>query len=50
MTLKITPEGVAVIESGLTLRQAHEIKTGCTPDDLCADCRKAIGADRCGDQ
>lgn len=37
--LRITEEGVAVVESGLTLRQAHELKTGCSGDDLCRDCR-----------
>jgi hypothetical protein len=41
--IEITDEGVAVIESGLSLRQAHEIKTGCSPDELCAECRRAIG-------
>jgi hypothetical protein len=39
----ITAEGAAVIESGLSLRQAHEIKTGCSPDKLCEECRRAIG-------
>lgn len=40
--IEITEEGVAVIESGLTLRQAHEIKTGCSPDHLCDECRKYL--------
>ena len=41
--LQITDRGRAVIESGLTLRQVHEIETGCTPDQLCDRCRKDIG-------
>lgn len=41
---RITDRGQAVIESGLTLRQAHEIETGCTPDQLCDRCRKDIDA------
>jgi hypothetical protein len=36
--IRITEEGAAVVESGLSLRQAHEIKTGCAPDALCAEC------------
>lgn len=36
--IRITEEGKAVVESGLSLRQAHEIKTGCAPDALCAEC------------
>lgn len=43
---RISDEGKAVIESGLSVRQAHEIKTGCTPDQLCAECLKAIGEPR----
>ena len=43
--LQITDRGSAVIESGLTLRQAHEIETGCTPDELCDHCRKYLGAE-----
>jgi hypothetical protein len=43
--IEITPEGIAVVEAGLSLRQAHEIKTGCSPDDLCQECRTAIGDD-----
>ncbi len=39
-SLQISERGMAVIESGLTLRQAHEIKTGCSQDNLCAECRK----------
>lgn len=40
--MRITERGRAVIESGLTLRQAHEIETGCSPEDLCEECREAI--------
>jgi hypothetical protein len=40
--LQITDRGQAVIESGLSLRQAHEIETGCTPDELCDRCRNDI--------
>lgn len=43
--LSITDRGRAVIESGLTLRQAHEIETGCTPDQLCDRCRKDLGTE-----
>lgn len=39
-SLQISERGMAVIESGLTLRQAHEIKTGCSQDNLCAECRE----------
>ena len=38
--VQISERGMSVIESGLTLRQAHEIKTGCSQDNLCAECRK----------
>lgn len=44
--LRITEEGVAVVESGLTLRQAHELKTGCSGDDLCRECRTGSEATR----
>lgn len=40
--LRITESGKAVIESGLTLRQAHEIKTGCSPEALCEECERYI--------
>lgn len=39
-SLQISERGMSVIECGLTLRQAHEIKTGCSQDNLCAECRK----------
>ena len=44
----ITESGKAVVESGLTTRQAHEIRTGCSPENRCADCRKwdTWGGDR----
>lgn len=32
--LRITERGAAVVESGLTLRQAHEITTGCSEESL----------------
>lgn len=35
---QITEKGTAIIESGLTLRQAHEIETACTDDAPCVDC------------
>ena len=38
---KITDRGAAVIESGLSVRQAHEIQTGCHPDSPCEKCREA---------
>jgi hypothetical protein len=40
--IEITKEGVAVVESGLTVRQAHEIKTGCSPANPCDDCRRYL--------
>lgn len=42
----ITAEGAAVVESGLTLRQAHELKTGCSADNPCAECRILMGDSR----
>ncbi|WP_158087254.1 hypothetical protein [Mycobacterium aquaticum] len=36
--MKITDKGKAVIESGLSLRQAHEIETGCSQRRPCRDC------------
>lgn len=36
----LTERGKAVVESGLTVRQAHEIRTGCSPDSHCEKCRK----------
>ena len=44
--LQITDKGAAVIESGLTLRQVHEIETGCEPGSLCRDCRRDLGLHR----
>lgn len=40
---EISDEGIAIIESGLSLRHAHELKTGCSARDLCTECRHAIG-------
>ncbi len=40
--LMITARGIAVIESGLTVRQAHEIETGCTDADPCDNCRRYL--------
>nr|WP_165964941.1 hypothetical protein [Mycobacterium eburneum] len=40
--VEITERGKAVIESGLSVRQAHEIRTGCSPHAPCADCVRAI--------
>lgn len=42
-TVSITAEGAAVVESGLTLRQAHELKTGCSAANPCDECRKLMG-------
>jgi hypothetical protein len=38
----ITTRGMAVVESGLTMRQAHEILTGCSADELCEECLKHV--------
>jgi hypothetical protein len=40
--LTVTEKGRAVIESGLSLRQAHEIETGCSPDHLCPECQECV--------
>ncbi len=40
--VQITEKGRDVIESGPTLRQAHEIETGCTADDLCKRCLRDV--------
>ena len=37
--LRITDQGAAVIESGLTVWQAHEVKYGCSRDKPCEKCR-----------
>jgi hypothetical protein len=39
----ITDKGKAVIASGLTVRQAHEIEKGCSVDDPCERCRLDAG-------
>jgi hypothetical protein len=39
---EISEKGKAVVESGLSVRQVHEIETGCSPDMLCAQCRKYL--------
>lgn len=41
--VEITEKGRAVVESGLTLRQAHEIETGCSASNLCDRCRRDLG-------
>lgn len=41
--LKITDAGAAVVESGLTTRQAHELKTGCSEANPCDECRNLTG-------
>lgn len=38
--LMLSERGEAVVESGLTVRQSHEIRTGCSPDSPCEKCRK----------
>ena len=38
----ITESGKAVVESGLTTRQAHELRTGCSPENQCDDCRDSL--------
>lgn len=40
--LGLTQRGVAVVESGLTVRQAHEIQTGCTAHAPCANCLRYL--------
>lgn len=40
--LHISGEGAAIVESGLTVRQAHEIKTGCSAENPCDNCRKYL--------
>lgn len=37
--VQITNKGRAVVESGLTIRQAHEIERGCSAEKLCASCQ-----------
>lgn len=39
----LTAEALAIVESGLTVRQAHEIRTGCSADTPCAQCRRDFG-------
>ena len=41
-SVRISESGRAVVESGLTVRQAHEIKTGCSPDNLCERCLRDL--------
>lgn len=43
--MRISEEGIAVVESGLTVRQAHEVKTGCSADELCRECRAYLGSE-----
>jgi hypothetical protein len=38
----ITAKGQAVVESGLTVRQAHEIETGCSEHAPCPACREDV--------
>lgn len=40
---QITDEGVAVVEAGLTVRQAHELRTGCSVGNPCARCISDFG-------
>lgn len=40
---RITPRGEALIESGLSLRQAHELETSCTTANYCDECRRSMG-------
>lgn len=40
--LGLTERGVAVVESALTVRQAHEIKTGCSAETPCANCQRYL--------
>jgi hypothetical protein len=37
-TYTLTEKGKAIMESGLSVRQAHEIETGCSPHQLCGEC------------
>jgi hypothetical protein len=41
----ITPKGQAVVESGLTVRQAHEIETGCSEHAPCPACQEDVQPD-----
>ena len=36
--IEITEKGKAVVESGLSVRQVHEIETGCSPEQPCEKC------------
>jgi len=38
--MKLTDLGKAVAESGLTVRQAHEIQTGCNELAPCEKCQR----------
>jgi hypothetical protein len=38
--MELTDKGRAVIECGLTVRQAHEIETGCSSEHLCPACQR----------
>ena len=48
--VEISESGRAVVESGLTVRQAHEITTGCSPDNLCERCWRDLGMNRPSDE
>jgi hypothetical protein len=43
--IEISDLGRAVVESGLTVRQAHEIRTGCSTEAPCAQCLRDFGAE-----
>ncbi|MFZ2178086.1 MAG: hypothetical protein WAW17_29485 [Rhodococcus sp. (in: high G+C Gram-positive bacteria)] len=40
--IEITDLGRAVVESGLTVRQAHEIANDCSAEHPCDDCSREI--------
>jgi len=35
----VTDKGRAVVESGLSVRHVHEIETGCSAENPCAECQ-----------
>lgn len=46
--LTMTGLGAAVVECGLSVRQAHELRTGCSAGDPCARCRRDLETPRIG--
>ncbi|OXR46638.1 hypothetical protein B7C42_01612 [Nocardia cerradoensis] len=42
--VQLTDRGAAIVECGLSVRHMHELETGCSPDNLCAECRGYLNA------